>query len=153
MAVETRPTVLIVDDEPDIVVLLSMILEQEGFRSVVCSNGTEALEVINRGERPAAVLLDLMLPFQRFDYYDPKQLGRYSIKSVYPALVGGSYEGMPISDGGQASREYARVTFSDGIAEEDKRRVYEGLLEYCKLDTLAMVDILKILRSVAGLQG
>ena len=95
-------------------------------------------------------LLDLMHPFQKFDYYNPKQLGRYSIKSVYPALVGGSYEGMAISDGGQASREYARVTFSDGITEEDRRRVYDGLLEYCKLDTRAMVDILKVLRTTAG---
>lgn len=93
-------------------------------------------------------LLDLMLPFQKFDYYDPKQLGRYSIKSVYPALIGGSYEGMTISDGGQASREYARVTFSDGVAEEERRRVYDGLLEYCKLDTRAMLDILKVLRAI-----
>lgn len=97
--------------------------------------------------------LDLMLPFQRFDYYDPKQLGRYSIKSVYPALVGGSYDGMAISDGGQASREYARVTFSDGIAEEDRRRVYDGLLQYCKLDTQAMIDILKVLRAAADPKG
>ncbi len=98
-------------------------------------------------------LLDLMLPFQKFDYYDPKQLGRYSIKSVYPALTGGSYEGMEISDGGQASREYARVTFSDGITKEERKRVYDGLLEYCKLDTRAMIDVLKVLRSVAGSQG
>jgi len=90
-------------------------------------------------------LLDLMGPFQKFDYYDPKQLGKYSIKSVYPALIGGSYKEMAISEGGQASREYARVTFADDITEEDRRRIYEGLLEYCKLDTKAMVDILNVL--------
>jgi len=90
--------------------------------------------------------VDLMTPFQKFDYYDPKQLGRYSIKSVYPALVGGSYEKMTISEGGQASREYARVTFSDGVTEEDRRLVYDGLLEYCKLDTRAMIDVLDVLR-------
>ena len=98
-------------------------------------------------------LLDLMAPFQKFDFYDPKQLGMYSIKSVYPALIGGSYEGMTISDGSQASREYARVTFSDGITEEDRRRVYDGLLEYCKLDTQAMIDVLKVLQSVADPKG
>ena len=90
--------------------------------------------------------LDLMTPFQKFDYYNPKQLGRYSIKSVYPALIGGSYDGMTISDGSQASREYARVTFSDGVPEEDRRLVYDGLLEYCKLDTQAMIDVLDVLR-------
>ena len=95
-------------------------------------------------------LLDLMTPFQKFDYYDPKQLGKYSIKSVYPALVGGSYEEMTISEGGQASREYARVTFSNGITEEDRRQVYDGLLEYCKLDTQAMIDVLNVLRETVS---
>jgi hypothetical protein len=90
--------------------------------------------------------LDLMKPFQKFDYYDPKQRGRYSIKFVYPALVGGSYEGMEISDGGQASREYGRVTFKEGVSEEEKRRVYDGLLEYCALDTQAMIDVLDVLK-------
>lgn len=92
--------------------------------------------------------LDLMVPFQNFDYYDPKQLGRYSIKSVYPALIGGSYERMTISEGVQASREYARATFSEGVTEVDRRRVYDGLLEYCKLDTQAMIDVLGVLRKV-----
>jgi hypothetical protein len=92
--------------------------------------------------------VDLMGPFQKFDYYDPKQFGRYSIKSVYPALVGGSYDEMEISGGGEASREYARVTFSAGITEEDRKKVYRGLLEYCKLDTEAMASILDILRKV-----
>jgi DNA-binding response OmpR family regulator len=59
---DEEKTILIVDDEPDIVVLLAMILEQEGFRPVVCSNGTEALEALGRGVVPAAVLLDLMMP-------------------------------------------------------------------------------------------
>ena len=90
--------------------------------------------------------IDLMVPFRRFDYYDPKQMGRYSIKAVYPALTGGSYKEMEISDGGQASSEYGRVTFTDGIPEKEKRKVYDGLLEYCKLDTQAMIDILKVLR-------
>ena len=90
--------------------------------------------------------VDLMTPFQKFDYYDPKQLGRYSIKSVYPALIGGSYDGLTISDGSQASREYTRVTFSNGATEDERRRVYDGLLEYCKLDTGAMVEVLHVLR-------
>ncbi len=94
--------------------------------------------------------LDLMSPFQKFDYYDPKQLGKYSIKSVYPALVGGSYKEMAISEGGQASREYARVTFASRILEEEKKRVYNGLLEYCKLDTQAMIDVLDVLRKTVS---
>ena len=94
--------------------------------------------------------IDLMVPFRRFDYYDPKQMGSYSIKAVYPALVGGSYNDMTISGGGQASREYGRVTFTDGVPEKEMRDIYNGLLEYCKLDTQAMIDVLKVLRTVGG---
>lgn len=87
-----------------------------------------------------------MTPFQKFYYYDPKQFGKYSIKNVYPALVGGSYEEMTISGGGQASQEFARVTFTD-VPDEERQKVREGLLQYCKLDTQAMIDILKVLRA------
>lgn len=50
-------------------------------------------------------------------------------------------------------REYARVTFTDGVTEEDRRRVYDGLLEYCKLDTRAMIDIMNVLRAAAKSKG
>jgi len=94
--------------------------------------------------------VDLLVPFRRFDYYDPKQLGSCSIKALYPALVGKSYDGMAISGGEQASKEYVRVTFTDGVPEKEKREIYDGLLEYCKLDTQAMIDVLNVLRKVGG---
>jgi hypothetical protein len=90
--------------------------------------------------------LDLIDPFRKFDYYDPKQMGSYSIKSVYPALIGKGYEGLGIGEGGTASREFARVTFGKSIASEDRARVLKDLLIYCKLDTQAMIDILNYLR-------
>jgi len=93
--------------------------------------------------------LDLIVPFRKFDYYDPKQMGRTSIKNVFPALTGGTYEGLEIGDGGTASNEYARVMFSDDISPDDKDCVLRGLEEYCKLDTQAMIDILKVLKGAA----
>lgn len=89
--------------------------------------------------------MDLIVPFRAFDYYDCKQVGRTSIKLVYPALTGGSYEGMGISEGGAASAEYARVTFGE-TSEADRQKVRNDLEEYCKLDTLAMIQILDVLR-------
>ena len=90
--------------------------------------------------------LDLILPFRSFDYYDPKQMGRTSIKNVFPALTGGSYDGMEIADGSMASLEFARITFKDGIPEEENARIRQGLEAYCKLDTQAMIDVLGVLR-------
>ena len=89
---------------------------------------------ISPAERKATVVkpkrfMDLIVPFRRFDYYNPKQMGRTSIESVFPALTSGSYEGLEIGDGGTASNEYARVMFSDGILSQDKECVLRGLEE------------------------
>jgi two-component system alkaline phosphatase synthesis response regulator PhoP len=54
-------TILIVDDESNIVELARMYLEQEGFRVESTSDGASALEMITR-QPPALLVLDLMLP-------------------------------------------------------------------------------------------
>ena len=58
---DPRRTILIVDDEPDIVLGLKDALEFEGFRVVTAGTGKDAVQS-TRQERPNAVLLDLMLP-------------------------------------------------------------------------------------------
>lgn len=56
-----RKTILIVDDEPDIVETLTFALEQEGFRCITAGDGIEALARA-RAENPNLMLLDVMLP-------------------------------------------------------------------------------------------
>ena len=53
--------VLVVDDEADIVALVAYHLAKGGYRVSTASSGTDALETARR-ERPALVVLDLMLP-------------------------------------------------------------------------------------------
>jgi DNA-binding response OmpR family regulator len=53
--------VLVVDDDPDILQTLALCLSTEGYRVLQASNGQEALDTLAR-ERPAVVLLDLMMP-------------------------------------------------------------------------------------------
>ncbi len=53
--------ILVVDDEPDIVALVAYHLARAGYRVSTAASGTEALSVA-RQERPALVVLDLMLP-------------------------------------------------------------------------------------------
>jgi two-component system alkaline phosphatase synthesis response regulator PhoP len=56
-----KTTILVVDDEPDIRELLRFHLVQEGFEIVEAADGRETIEAI-RKQRPALVVLDLMLP-------------------------------------------------------------------------------------------
>jgi DNA-binding response OmpR family regulator len=55
------PTVLVVDDEPDVADLIRDTLRAEGFRAQVAHDGKQALELI-RKKRPDLVILDLMMP-------------------------------------------------------------------------------------------
>ena len=60
-AAPVSATVLIVDDEPDIVQLLTITLRSEGFRLLSANDGAAAL-AIARAERPDLILLDWNMP-------------------------------------------------------------------------------------------
>jgi DNA-binding response OmpR family regulator len=53
--------VLIADDEPNIVVSLEYLMKRAGYAVLVARDGQEAIDTIRR-ERPALVLLDVMMP-------------------------------------------------------------------------------------------
>jgi CheY-like chemotaxis protein len=52
--------ILVVDDDPDFVLINRAILESEGYEVLEAANGSEALEVMRR-DRPDLVLLDVMM--------------------------------------------------------------------------------------------
>lgn len=54
-------TVLVVDDEPNIIELTKLYLEQEGYRVEAATSGSDALAKLD-AIRPALVVLDLVLP-------------------------------------------------------------------------------------------
>ena len=56
-----RQTILVVDDEPDIVEIIQYNLEKSGFDVIVAADGSAALEKA-RDETPDLIVLDLMLP-------------------------------------------------------------------------------------------
>ena len=96
-------------------------------------------------ERIIRRLKDLMEPFQKGWYYTPEMKGSYSIKQVLPALVSElSYKQLNINEGGTASATFAAM--ANGTFEGDYDQTRKDLLEYCKMDTYAMVEILRVLR-------
>jgi hypothetical protein len=94
-------------------------------------------------------VVDLMIPFfgNTTMYDHPQFKGSASIKYVLPALVPNlSYKNMHIQEGGTASDTWNRVV-SDEYSGEDKVIKIQALKDYCELDTLAMVEIWKVLNS------
>ena len=83
-----------------------------------------------------------MIPFQKKYYYAPEMKGSYSIKAVLPSLVSElSYDELEINEGGLASIAYESLQTETDLMIIAERK--QQLLEYCKLDTLAMVRILE----------
>jgi len=93
---------------------------------------------------------DLMIPFRNKDYYTSAMKGSYSIKYVLPALVPDmalAYKELDgVQNGGEAMQTYAKL--SEMEDKEEVQRLRYALLRYCELDTLAMVKILEVLRSI-----
>ena len=56
-----KSKILIADDEPNILISLEYLMKREGYAVSVARDGTEALDTLRR-ERPALVLLDVMMP-------------------------------------------------------------------------------------------
>lgn len=58
---ERGATILIADDEPEVVDLVRIILESEGYRVLDASNGLQALKQI-QAHRPDLILMDMRMP-------------------------------------------------------------------------------------------
>lgn len=84
-------------------------------------------------------------------YYHPDFNGSFSIKSVLPALFPNDpaldYNALDIQAGDLASMIYADLDRIDDESERQEKR--EALLEYCKMDTWAMVMIWQELSEIA----
>jgi two-component system response regulator VicR len=53
--------IMVIDDEPDLVEVVKLILESDGYQVVTANGGQEALEKMGK-EMPDLVLLDIIMP-------------------------------------------------------------------------------------------
>jgi len=61
MSISEQKTVLVVDDEPDIVFFLQVALQDHGFKVITAFNGIEAMGKM-REQKPDIISLDLVMP-------------------------------------------------------------------------------------------
>jgi len=137
----------LVEDIPtDVTVLAYNMSFEKGVNTNLAESFPEFREhlfAINENMR------DLMFPFQKKYYVTPQMQGGYSIKYVLPALVPKMQEAYKnlegIQNGGDAMNAFPKLSSMNLVEKEEIRT---ALLEYCKLDTLAMVEVLKKLKEV-----
>lgn len=93
-------------------------------------------------------MFDLMTIFSDGHYVDSAFRGSASIKKVLPAIVPElSYATLNIHKGDQASERWEKM-ISSKTSQTEKEKIAKDLLEYCKLDTWAMVMIYKFLKNL-----
>ncbi|MCU0640540.1 MAG: response regulator [Candidatus Margulisbacteria bacterium] len=128
MAEPTAIKILVVDDEPDVASLLTLMLKAQGYTVVTASDGQEALEKA-RSENPDLILLDVMLP--RMDGYKVARMLKFDEK----------YSQIPI------------IMLTAKIQERDRQTGLEmGANDYLTkpFDTTALLDKIKVLLAKKG---
>ncbi len=124
----------------------SVMVWNKGFE---CSRNNELAEIYPPyaqflGEINGRVL-DLMEIFSHNMYIHPDFHGSASIKKVLPVLVPElNYEALAIHKGDEASITWWQMVH-DRMDTQEKQAAINTLLQYCELDTLAMVKIFSTL--------
>ncbi len=96
---------------------------------------------------------DLLVPFKRGCYYVPAMGGSFSIKSVLPALFPGDTELdyhklKDVQNGGDAMTVFPQLAEIKKTDPQREQQLRQSLLDYCHLDTLAMVKVWQKLQEV-----
>ena len=79
-------TILIVDDDPDIVESTKIVLESAGYSVMTAGNGTEAMERIEK-QAPDLILLDIMMASPTEGFHLSYKLREDAVYSRIPIIV------------------------------------------------------------------
>jgi CheY-like chemotaxis protein len=82
-------SVLVVDDDPNLVRLMSKFLKLEGFAPVGASNGQEALAYLRSGGDASVILLDLRMPVMDGWTFRREQRGDPGIAGIPIVVLSG----------------------------------------------------------------
>jgi len=117
--------ILCIEDEPEMIDLIRVILTRRGFEIRGANGGKEGIEII-RKEHPDLVLLDLMMPeMDGFEFLD--ELRRRPEWREIPVVV---------------------ITSKD-LTEEDRRRLNGGVARIIQKGTLSFDELLATIRVLA----
>jgi len=140
--------------DPRPLVAAQLLQDMGGQGSIVAHSQSTEIAAINTlanacpelaaALRPlTARFIDLLTPFRGLMYYHPDFNGRFSIKSILPAMFPddpeADYQQLDVQDGRMAMSVYASLAQMDDAEERQQTRA--ALRAYCRLDTLAMVKI------------
>jgi CheY-like chemotaxis protein len=108
------PTVLVVDDDPNLLRVMSKLLEFEGFVPVQAANGQEALDYLRGGGSASVILLDLRMPVMDGWAFRKAQRAEPALAEI-PVVVISGIEGQHVDELGAAAAFNKPVSFPDVV--------------------------------------
>lgn len=123
--------------------LANIFPEYKNELIAIRDSGRDLLEIIDNNKELYKNLGFSEEESSTMNYYNNEQSGSFSIKKTLPLFTNLTYKDLEVQNGVQALVEYANYK---NMTEEEKERKQNALVEYCKQDTWAMVEILKGLR-------
>lgn len=83
---ETGATILLVDDNPDVVEVVRVILETEGYVVASAHDGADALAQLRAGLAPKLIILDLTMPVMDGWEFREQQLADPALRDI-PTII------------------------------------------------------------------
>ena len=88
-------SILVVDDDPDILETTRFVLECAGYRVSTAANGTEALTRLHAEAAPCVILLDLMMPVMNGWEFRAEQARDPGLAAIPVIVVTGAGKAAP----------------------------------------------------------
>jgi len=140
-------SVVIVDDEPDIVELVALHLEKAGFRAEKFLEGESFIDAIEEGLRPDLIILDLMLP-DRDGFEICKDLKRDEETAAIPIIMltarGDETDkilGLELGADDYVTKPFSPKELAARVKAVLRRREDGTVSKRIKIDDLLVIDI------------
>ncbi|MEW5848633.1 MAG: response regulator [Myxococcota bacterium] len=91
------PSVLLVDDNVDLLEGLQEVFEGEGWRVRTACNGRDALDVLHQGPVPDVIVLDLMMPVMAGPEFLAARRGVEQLRAIPVVVVSAAAEELGVA--------------------------------------------------------
>lgn len=120
-------SILVVDDEPNILISLEYLMKREGYAVSVARDGEEAIAAILR-DRPALVLLDVMMPRKSGFEVCQEVRANDAVKDTLILMLTAKGRETDVAKGlGSGADAYMTKPFSTKELVQKVRQMLEGL--------------------------
>ncbi|HKF43338.1 MAG TPA: response regulator [Thermoanaerobaculia bacterium] len=118
-----RGTVLVVEDDPELLLSLSEVIESEGYNVACARHGLEALGRLRGGVHPSVILLDLMMPIMNGWQFRYEQRQDSDLAKIPVVVVSAKSD----------SQQHAAWLEADGYISKpiDLDLLFDMLARYC----------------------